>query len=117
MIEADSYCFIALLYSAFICLSSMSMFWWLEVKPGWEWLADMLVLLWIGVSMSGVAWTKVWMNKPTFNTGIFPSLSDNNIKLQHSVHPPNNSNMETMLRLIFNMIERTKLSTWKQFFS
>ncbi|EGO00416.1 hypothetical protein SERLA73DRAFT_52646 [Serpula lacrymans var. lacrymans S7.3] len=68
MAEADMYCFMALLYSAFVCLGSMSMFWWLEVKPGWEWLADVLVILWVGLSMSGVAWMKVWMAKPTFNT-------------------------------------------------
>lgn len=69
MIEADMFCFMGLLYSSFVCLSSMSVFWWLDVKPGWEWLADALVILWIGVSMSGVAWMKVWMAKPSFNTG------------------------------------------------
>lgn len=69
MVEADLYCFMGLMYSAFVCLSSMTMFWWLETKPGWEWLADFLVIVWIGVSMSVVAWMKVWMASPSFNTG------------------------------------------------
>ncbi|KAJ7782513.1 Fusaric acid resistance protein-like-domain-containing protein [Mycena maculata] len=68
MIEADLYCFMGLVYSAFVCLASMTMFWWLETKPGWEWLADILVIVWIGVSMSVVAWMKVWMASPSFNT-------------------------------------------------
>ncbi|KAJ7282569.1 Fusaric acid resistance protein-like-domain-containing protein [Mycena rebaudengoi] len=68
MVEADLYCFMGLMYSAFVCLASMSMFWWLERKPGWEWLADFLVIAWIGVSMSIVAWMKVWMASPSFNT-------------------------------------------------
>ncbi|KAF8143351.1 hypothetical protein K438DRAFT_1876211 [Mycena galopus ATCC 62051] len=68
MVEADMYCFVGLVYSAFVCLSSMTMFWWLETKPGWEWLADILVIAWIGVSMSIVAWMKVWMASPSFNT-------------------------------------------------
>lgn len=86
MIEADVYCLAGLLYSAFVCLSSMSLFWWLELSPGWEWLGDAVAILWIGVSMSFVAWTKVWMvgililfyflpsyifpqASPSFNTG------------------------------------------------
>jgi hypothetical protein len=69
MVEADLYCFVGLVYSAFVCLASMTMFWWLETKPGWEWLADILVIVWIGVSMSVVAWMKVWMASPSFNTG------------------------------------------------
>ncbi|KAJ7252108.1 Fusaric acid resistance protein-like-domain-containing protein [Mycena haematopus] len=68
MVEADLYCFVGLVYSAFVCLASMTMFWWLETKPGWEWLADILVIGWIGVSMSVVAWMKVWMASPSFNT-------------------------------------------------
>lgn len=68
MMEADSYCSIAFLYAAFVCLGSMSMFWSLEVRPGWEWLGDALVILWIGFSMWGLTWMKVWMAKPTFNS-------------------------------------------------
>ncbi|KAF8134727.1 Fusaric acid resistance protein-like-domain-containing protein [Mycena galopus ATCC 62051] len=67
MIEADLYCFGGLVFSAFICLSSMTVFWWLETKPGWEWLAAVLVIVWIGVSMSVVAWMKVWMASSSFN--------------------------------------------------
>ncbi|KAG2154411.1 Fusaric acid resistance protein-like-domain-containing protein [Suillus bovinus] len=68
MMEADSYCSIAFLYAAFVCLGSMSMFWSLEVRPGWEWLGDALVIFWVGVSMWGLTWIKVWMDKPTFNS-------------------------------------------------
>jgi hypothetical protein len=75
MIEADIYCVVGLVYTALVCICSMSMFWWLEVKPGWEWLADVLVIFWIGISVSGVAWMKVWMAKPSFNTGMSFSLA------------------------------------------
>ncbi|KAG0696971.1 Fusaric acid resistance protein-like-domain-containing protein [Suillus ampliporus] len=68
MTEADSYCSFGILYSAFICLGSMSMYWSLEVIPGWEWLADTLVILWVGIGMWGITWMKVWMAKPTFNS-------------------------------------------------
>lgn len=61
MLEADFFCLVGLLYSAFVCLSSMSLFWWLELQPGWEWLGDLVAIVWIGVSMSGVAWAKVWL--------------------------------------------------------
>lgn len=69
MVEADLFCTMGLLWAAFVSLCSMTMFWFFEVQRGWEWLADILVLLWIGVGMSIVAWMKVWMAKPSFNTG------------------------------------------------
>ncbi|KZT10938.1 uncharacterized protein LAESUDRAFT_643293 [Laetiporus sulphureus 93-53] len=68
MVEADLYCTMGLLFAAFVSLGSMTMFWFFEVRRGWEWLADSLVLLWIGLGMSGVAWMKLWMAKPAFNT-------------------------------------------------
>jgi len=68
MMEADIFCLVGLLYAAFVCLSSMSLFWWLELQPGWEWLGDLVAIVWIGVSMCGVAWAKVWMANPSFNT-------------------------------------------------
>ncbi|KAF8993682.1 Fusaric acid resistance protein-like-domain-containing protein [Cyathus striatus] len=68
MIEADIFCLFGLVYSSFVCLASMSMFWWLELKPGWEWLGDAIVIVWIGLSMSALAWMKVWMASPSFNT-------------------------------------------------
>lgn len=68
MVEADLFCLLGLLYSSLVCLVSMSMYWWLELKPGWEWLADIVAVAWIGLSMSGVAWMKVWMNNASFNT-------------------------------------------------
>ncbi|KAG6812597.1 hypothetical protein H0H92_001948 [Tricholoma furcatifolium] len=68
MIEADIFCLVGLLFAAFVCLSSMNMFWWLELSPGWEWLGDLVAILWIGLSMSIVSWCKVWMANPSFNT-------------------------------------------------
>ncbi|KAI0088109.1 Fusaric acid resistance protein-like-domain-containing protein [Irpex rosettiformis] len=68
MLDADKYCLMGLLYASFISLGSMSMYWFFEVRAGWEWLADVLVILWIGLGMSGMAYMKMWMGKPTFNT-------------------------------------------------
>jgi hypothetical protein len=61
MLEADLFCLLGLLYAAVVCFLSMSMFWWLEVKPGWEWMADVVALAWIGLSIGVMAWMKVWM--------------------------------------------------------
>lgn len=61
--EADTYCIMGLVFAAFVCLSSTSTYWWLELKPGWEWLADVLIIFWVGLGMSGVAWVKLWMDK------------------------------------------------------
>jgi hypothetical protein len=87
MLEADIFCIFGLLYASIICLSCMSLFWWLELQPGWEWLGNVIAITWIGVSMSAVAWMKAWMvilaaliitpkvlishlqGSPTFNTG------------------------------------------------
>ncbi|KAI6037545.1 Fusaric acid resistance protein-like-domain-containing protein [Pisolithus marmoratus] len=68
MVEADTFCFIAWLYSAFVCLTGMSLFWWLDVQPEWEIVADFVPILWVGCSMWGLSWMKVWMSKPTFNS-------------------------------------------------
>ncbi|KAF8906572.1 Fusaric acid resistance protein-like-domain-containing protein [Gymnopilus junonius] len=69
MVEADMFCLFGLLYAAVVCLVSMSMFWWFEVQPGWEWLADSVALAWIGFSVGTLAWMKLWMENPSFNTG------------------------------------------------
>ncbi|KAH9857292.1 hypothetical protein C2E23DRAFT_807373 [Lenzites betulinus] len=68
MLEADVFCFMGLLFATFLSLTSMTVYWFFELQSGWEWLADILVLLMIGVGMSTVAWMKVWMAKPSFNT-------------------------------------------------
>ncbi|KAK7056022.1 Fusaric acid resistance protein-like-domain-containing protein [Favolaschia claudopus] len=69
MVEADLYCLVGLIYSAFVCLSSVSLFWWLQGKSGWDWLASILVILWIGVHFGFMGWMKVWMNHPSFSVG------------------------------------------------
>ncbi|PPQ71156.1 hypothetical protein CVT24_009837 [Panaeolus cyanescens] len=68
MIEADIFCVFGIIYAALICLVSMSMFWWFEMKPGWETVGDCVVVFWIGISMAVLAWLKVWMDNPSFNT-------------------------------------------------
>ncbi|KAM5533752.1 hypothetical protein V8D89_012625 [Ganoderma adspersum] len=68
MVEADVFCTMGLVFAAFVSLSSMSVYWFFERQDGLDWLADVLVLFMIGVGMSVVAWMKVWMAKPSFNT-------------------------------------------------
>jgi len=50
-----------LVYASFVCLASMTMFWWLEQQPGWEWLGDFIAIAWIALSIGALAWMKVWM--------------------------------------------------------
>jgi hypothetical protein len=68
MVEADIYCLMGLLFAAFVSLCSMESFWWFEVQPGWEWLADVLVIFGVGISVSIIAWMKLWMAKPVSST-------------------------------------------------
>lgn len=70
MFEADLYCLIGLAWASFISLGSMGMFWWIERQPGLAFLADIVVIVWIGIGMTVVAFMKQWMGKPSFNTGI-----------------------------------------------
>lgn len=67
MLEANFFCSMGLVFASFVSLGSMGMYWFFEVQSGWEWLADTLVILWIGLGISTLAWTKLWMRKPTFN--------------------------------------------------
>ncbi|KAJ7590150.1 Fusaric acid resistance protein-like-domain-containing protein [Mycena floridula] len=67
MLKADLFFFFAIIYSAVVCLISMTMFWWLQLQPGWEWLADIVVISLIGFNMGFLAWMKVWMANPQFN--------------------------------------------------
>ena len=69
MFEADSFCLVAWLYSALMSLSGLSLFWWLDVQPGFELLADFVLITWVGLTIWGLTWMKVWMAKPTFNSG------------------------------------------------
>ncbi|KAJ3563310.1 hypothetical protein NP233_g9021 [Leucocoprinus birnbaumii] len=68
MVEADIFFLLGLVYSFFVCGVFTSAFWWFEVRPGYEWVGDVLAIIWIGLSMSLVAWMKVWMANPSFNT-------------------------------------------------
>ena len=92
MFEADRYCLLGVLFAGFISLSSMSTYWSLEEHEGLDWLADTLALLLIGCGMCVLAWTKSWMNRPSFNTGERSSPQSHQgvpnyyCSLQHDVH-------------------------------
>lgn len=68
MIEADFFCLMGMVYSALVCGVFVSLLWLLEMIPGDKWPGDILAILWIGLSMSLVAWMKGWMANPSFNT-------------------------------------------------
>lgn len=61
MFEADLFFCFGIFYSALVSVLSMSVYWALELTPGWEWLGDILVISWVGLGMSFLAWMKVWM--------------------------------------------------------
>jgi hypothetical protein len=63
MVEADTYFLMGLIFASFVSLSSMDGFWFFEMQSGYEWLADTIVILWVGVSMSLAAWMKQWMGE------------------------------------------------------
>lgn len=109
MIEADLFCLLGLLYASFVCLGSMGMYWWIEDKHGLDWLADIIVLSWVGISMATIAFMKVWLVRgdtvltsnnadlgqanPSFNTGkpmlqscSLPSLTRNDRSMQYDGH-------------------------------
>ncbi|KAF8134358.1 Fusaric acid resistance protein-like-domain-containing protein [Boletus edulis] len=69
MFEANSFCLVAWLYSALMSLSGLSLFWLLEGEPGLELLAVFELIIWVGLTIWGLTWMKVWMAKPTFNSG------------------------------------------------
>jgi hypothetical protein len=69
MVEADLYCLGGAVYAAFASLTSISLYWVLEVEPGWEWLGDALAISWLAVCMCIVAWAKLRIAKPSFSTG------------------------------------------------
>jgi hypothetical protein len=64
MHEADIYCLVCALFAAFVSLASMDTFWFFEIRPGWEWLADALTFTWIGIAITIVAWVKVGASPP-----------------------------------------------------
>ncbi|KDQ07157.1 hypothetical protein BOTBODRAFT_167215 [Botryobasidium botryosum FD-172 SS1] len=68
MFEADIFCLLSLAFTASVTLSAMLSFEYFQARPGWEWLADSLVFMFIAVSIALVAWSKLWMAKASFNT-------------------------------------------------
>lgn len=82
MVEADVFCLIGTVYAAFASLSSMALYWVLEVEPGWEWLGDLLAIGWLAACMTVIAWLKIWMNKPSFSSGLSSEMASQ-LQLTH----------------------------------
>jgi hypothetical protein len=61
MVEADVFFILGVVYAAAVSLTAMGVYWWLEHKPGLEWLGDVLVIFWVGICMSLLAFAKTWM--------------------------------------------------------
>lgn len=68
MIEADLFCLVGATFASFASLMATDSFWFFELQPGWEWLADVLVLTLLAVAMTLIAWSKIWVGKPTFGS-------------------------------------------------
>lgn len=68
MFEADLFCLIGVLFSAVVSLASSFSVRLFEDDPELQWIGDCLVFMWVASAMSMVAWAKVWVNKPSFNT-------------------------------------------------
>jgi hypothetical protein len=68
MFEADLFCLIGVLFSAVISLSSSFSIRLFEDDPDYQWIGDCLGFIWVAAAMSIIAWAKVWVNKPSFNT-------------------------------------------------
>ncbi|CAE6416781.1 unnamed protein product [Rhizoctonia solani] len=68
MIEADMFCLVGAAFASIASLVATDSFWFFELQPGWEWLADILVLAWVGLAIALIAWSKLWVNKPTFGS-------------------------------------------------
>ena len=69
MIEADMFCLVGAVFASFASLVATQSFWFFEIQPGWKWLADSLVLSWLALAMMVIAWSKLWVGKPTFGSG------------------------------------------------
>ncbi|KAF8608644.1 hypothetical protein BDV93DRAFT_433325 [Ceratobasidium sp. AG-I] len=68
MIEADMFCLVGAVFASFASLVATQSFWFFEIQPGWKWLADLLVLSWLALAMMVIAWSKLWVGKPTFGS-------------------------------------------------
>ncbi|KAG9096669.1 hypothetical protein FRC06_008439 [Ceratobasidium sp. 370] len=68
MAEADLFCLVGAAFASFASLVATGSFWYFELQPGWEWLADALVLSWLALAMMVIAWSKLWVGKPTFGS-------------------------------------------------
>ncbi|KAF8320692.1 hypothetical protein DL93DRAFT_2052449 [Clavulina sp. PMI_390] len=67
MQEADIYCLVAALFSAFIALLSMDTFWFfVDFEDDLEWAGDLLTFFLIASAVSAIVWVKGWINKPSF---------------------------------------------------
>ncbi|WRT68516.1 uncharacterized protein IL334_005492 [Kwoniella shivajii] len=78
MLLSTRYCFILAVFASFVSLAAMGtieLFDHFSPSHGdsWDWISEMgdwvVCILWIGGSMSALAWSKVWVGNPSYNTG------------------------------------------------
>lgn len=84
--ESNEYALLGLVYAGCVSFLSLASFWQIENSPGrrmtknyyhtnpsltlgYEILADIVGVLWIGLGVSILAWAKVYMASPSFGTG------------------------------------------------
>ncbi|KZO95671.1 hypothetical protein CALVIDRAFT_482456 [Calocera viscosa TUFC12733] len=104
MVEADIFCITASVFTAVCSLLAMGNFWLFELQPGWQWLADAFLLLWLGSVMSFIAFAKLWMNKASFN----PACSMAVVTL--SIVVIKEGGWETLLQVLFIIFVGTTIS-------
>jgi hypothetical protein len=78
MILATRFCVILALLAAatsLLAMGTIEVFDWFSSGNGddWDWTSEMgdwvVCVLWIGGSMGCLAWAKVWVGNPSFNSG------------------------------------------------
>ncbi|PVF97453.1 hypothetical protein CPB86DRAFT_706963 [Serendipita vermifera] len=68
MFEADIFCIIGVIFASFVTCGSIFANWLLNTHLGVELLGDIFIFVWVAMAMMVVCWTKVWINKASFNT-------------------------------------------------
>lgn len=78
MTLALRYCFFLVIGSSVICVCAMGTLELFDVfSPSqgskWDWISEMgdwiVCVLWVGGSLGGLAWLKLWVGNPSFNSG------------------------------------------------
>ena len=79
MFLATRFCIILATVATLVCLGSMVTLWVFDLfspshGSSWDWISEagdwMVCIFWIGGSMGTIAWARVWVGNPSFNTGM-----------------------------------------------